>query len=49
MKDILKSKIMIGFIIFVLGFTYFEASLEQKKNDPKFTDRQVIQNENLNN
>lgn len=43
MKDILKSKIMIGFIIFVLGFTYLNASLEQKKNDHEFGD-QVINN-----
>lgn len=42
MKDILKSKVMIGFIIFVLGFTYLNASLEQKKNDQQFAD-QVIQ------
>lgn len=33
MKDILKSKVMIGFIIFVLGFTYLNASLENKKSD----------------
>lgn len=44
MKEILHSKVMICFIIFVLGFTYFEANLEQKKNDPQFSDRQVIQN-----
>lgn len=33
MKDMFKSKVMICFIIFVLGFTYLNASLEQKKND----------------
>jgi len=42
MKDILKSKVMIGFIIFVLGFTYWNASLEQKKNDHDFEGK-VIQ------
>ncbi len=42
MKDILKSKVMIIFIIFVLGFTYLNASLEQKKNDHEFSD-QVIE------
>lgn len=43
MKDILKSKVMITFIIFVLGFTYLNASLEQKKNDHEFESK-VIQN-----
>lgn len=47
MKDMLHSKVMIGFIIFVLGFTYWNASLEQKKNDSsQFADK-TSQNEIL--
>lgn len=44
MKDILQSKVMIGFIIFVLAFTYMNASLEQKKND-SVPANQMSQNE----
>ncbi len=49
MKEILHSKIMIGFIIFVLGFTYWNASLEQKKNDSSQFASETSQNEILNN
>lgn len=42
-KDILESKIMILFILFVLGITYYNACLEQKKDDSsELVERQVI-------
>lgn len=37
MKELLKSKIMIGFVVFMLGFTYVNAvgmkDLENKEED----------------
>lgn len=42
MKEMLKSKVMITFVVFVLGFTFI--SCNAQKNDPQFSDRQVINN-----
>ena len=36
MKEIMKSKIMLGFIIFVLGFTYLD-SLKVKRLEQEMT------------
>ena len=47
MKEILQSKVMIAFIIFVLGFTYFGADLMQEKNDSELSGN-TSQIENLN-
>ncbi len=43
MKEILKSKVMIGFAIFVIGFAYFNASSSKKMEENKVeSDREMI-------
>lgn len=47
MKEILKSKVMMGFIIFVLGFTYIDSMnvkrLEQ--TETQMNDKMIVMNE----
>lgn len=43
MKEILKSKVMIGFAIFVIGFAYLSATETKKMEENKIeSDREMI-------
>lgn len=47
MKDILKSKVMIAFAVFVIGFVFIASTIEAQKNDlhaTKQTSQIVIKN-----
>ncbi len=48
MKEILESKVMIGFAVFVLGFAFLTSTIEAQKNDLQ-TGNQTSQINNLNN
>ena len=49
MKEILESKVMIGFAIFVLGFVFLTSTIEEQKNDLQTGNQTSQINNNLNN
>lgn len=44
MKEILESKVMIGFAVFVIGFAFLTSTIEAQKNDLHATTSQLNQN-----
>ena len=42
MKEILKSKVMVGFVIFVLGFTYVGSIQMNRLNQLNESNREIL-------